>query len=61
MVEVVIEVEVVVVIEAEIGVEMEVGIWRGWDSEAVLLFCWDELVCRCDKFTVAGVGASLPD
>lgn len=70
MVEVVIEVEVevvvkmVVVMEVDIGVkvevEMEIGTRRRWDSEAVL-FCWDELVCRCVRFAVVVIGTSLLD
>ena len=63
-VEVEVDVEIVVVMEVEIGVkvevEMEIGTRRRWDSEAVL-FCWDELVCRCVGFAVVVIDGSLLD
>lgn len=63
-VEVEVEVEIVVVMEVEIGVKvevvMEIGTRRRWDSEAVL-FCWDELICRCVRFAVVVIGGSLLD
>ena len=53
-------VEVKVEVEIGVEVEMEVGTRRGWDSEAVL-FCWDELVCRCVRLEAATIGASPVD
>ena len=61
-VEVEVEVEIVVMMEVEIGVKvevvMEIGIRRRWDSEP-MLFCWDELMCRCVKFALVVIGISL--